>query len=176
MVVLWHASGHSSILHGCPWHPPCGPRTQAHCRILPVVICLSQTLSHACLYRSLFTLKLRKAYYISRHLFDGTFCSDNRSISVARTCTHPDGAPAAPRTLSTRWPSHLTHGSCKSWQPPVNQIALSPDLCINVEHSIAFHIATGVTSSSLHAVHCCRFVERGKIAAFLDPCGKRNLS
>jgi hypothetical protein len=40
--------------------------------ILPVVICLSQRLSHACLSKSFNTVKLRTAHYISYSLFDGT--------------------------------------------------------------------------------------------------------
>jgi hypothetical protein len=39
--------------------------------ILPVVICLSQRLSHASLSISICTVKLRKAHYISYSLFDG---------------------------------------------------------------------------------------------------------
>ena len=39
--------------------------------ILPVVICLSQRLSHASLSISIYTVKLRKAHYISYSLFDG---------------------------------------------------------------------------------------------------------
>src|SRR5436190_5583523 len=38
--------------------------------ILPVVICLSQRLSHACLSISNCTAKLRMAHYISYRLFD----------------------------------------------------------------------------------------------------------
>jgi hypothetical protein len=41
--------------------------------ILPVVICLSQRLSHACLSISNYTVKLRMAHYISYYLFDGSF-------------------------------------------------------------------------------------------------------
>jgi len=41
--------------------------------ILPVVICLSQRLSHACLSISTYTVKLRMAHYISYRLFDSTF-------------------------------------------------------------------------------------------------------
>jgi hypothetical protein len=41
--------------------------------ILPVVICLSQRLSHACLSISNYTAKLRMAHYISYRLFDSTF-------------------------------------------------------------------------------------------------------
>ena len=40
--------------------------------ILPVVICLSQRLSHACLSISNYTVKLRMAHYISYRLFDST--------------------------------------------------------------------------------------------------------
>lgn len=40
--------------------------------ILPVVICLSQRLSHACLSISNYTAKLRMAHYISYRLFDST--------------------------------------------------------------------------------------------------------
>ena len=39
--------------------------------ILPVVICLSQRLSHACLSLSDYTVRLRTAHYISYSLFDG---------------------------------------------------------------------------------------------------------
>ena len=39
---------------------------------LPVVICLSQRLSHACLSISNYTVKLRMAHYISHCLFDST--------------------------------------------------------------------------------------------------------
>jgi hypothetical protein len=38
--------------------------------ILPVVICLSQRLSHACLSISNYTVKLRMAHYISYRLFE----------------------------------------------------------------------------------------------------------
>lgn len=41
--------------------------------ILPVVICLSQRLSHACLSISNYTAKLRMAHYISYRLFDSAF-------------------------------------------------------------------------------------------------------
>jgi hypothetical protein len=40
--------------------------------ILPVVICLSQRLSHACLSISNYTAKLRMAHYISYRLLDST--------------------------------------------------------------------------------------------------------
>ncbi len=40
--------------------------------ILPVVICLSQRLSHACLSINDYTVKLRMAHYISYNLFDST--------------------------------------------------------------------------------------------------------
>ena len=54
--------------------------------ILPVVICLSQRLSHACLSISTYTVKLRTAHYISYDLFDGDFYMDTRSNSRANTC------------------------------------------------------------------------------------------
>jgi len=38
--------------------------------ILPVVIRLSQRLSHACLSINIYTVKLRMAHYISYSLFD----------------------------------------------------------------------------------------------------------
>ena len=41
--------------------------------ILPVVICLSQRLSHACLSISIYTVKLRTAHYISYSFFDSVF-------------------------------------------------------------------------------------------------------
>ena len=54
--------------------------------ILPVVICLPQGLSHACLSISIYTVKLRTAHYISNYLFDGTYYMDTRSNSRANTC------------------------------------------------------------------------------------------
>jgi hypothetical protein len=42
--------------------PPGGPRRIATWLILPVVICLSQRLSHACLSISNYTVKLRMAH------------------------------------------------------------------------------------------------------------------
>ena len=55
--------------------------------ILPVVICLSQRLSHACLsINNFIQVKLRTAHYISNNLFDGLFYMDNRSNSRANTC------------------------------------------------------------------------------------------
>ena len=52
--------------------PASEPTTIATWLILPVVICLSQRLSHACLsMRGLNTLKLRMAHYISNNFFDG---------------------------------------------------------------------------------------------------------
>jgi hypothetical protein len=58
--------------------------------ILPVVIRLSQRLSHACLSISTYTVKLRMAHYISYSLFDSPYYLDNRSNSRANTCTKPD--------------------------------------------------------------------------------------
>ncbi len=55
--------------------------------ILPVVIRLSQRLSHACLSISTYTVKLRMAHYISYSLFDSPYYLDNRSNSRANTCT-----------------------------------------------------------------------------------------
>jgi len=54
--------------------------------ILPVVICLSQRLSHACLSISNYTVKLRMAHYITHNLFDSTFYLDNCGNSRANTC------------------------------------------------------------------------------------------
>jgi len=54
--------------------------------ILPVVIRLSQRLSHACLSISTYTVKLRMAHYISYSLFDSPYYLDNRSNSRANTC------------------------------------------------------------------------------------------
>ena len=55
--------------------------------ILPVVICLSQRLSHACLSISTCTVKLRMAHYISYRLFDCTFYyMDTCGNSRANTC------------------------------------------------------------------------------------------
>ena len=56
-------------------HGPRGPLTGLTIvtwLILPVVICLSQRLSHACLSISNYTAKLRMAHYISYRLFDST--------------------------------------------------------------------------------------------------------
>ena len=40
--------------------------------ILPVVICLSQRLSHACVrINKFYSVNLRTAHYISNYLFDG---------------------------------------------------------------------------------------------------------
>ena len=54
--------------------------------ILPVVIRLSQRLSHACLSINLYTVKLRMAHYISYSLFDSPCYLDTRSNSRANTC------------------------------------------------------------------------------------------
>ena len=54
--------------------------------ILPVVIRLSQRLSHARLSINPFTVKLRMAHYISYSLFDSPLLLDNRSNSRANTC------------------------------------------------------------------------------------------
>ena len=55
--------------------------------ILPVVICLSQRLSHACLCLNNLNVKLRMAHYNSDHLLDfHTHYMDNRSNSRANTC------------------------------------------------------------------------------------------
>jgi len=54
--------------------------------ILPVVIRLSQRLSHACLSISTYTVKLRMAHYISYSLLDSPYYLDNRSNSRANTC------------------------------------------------------------------------------------------
>jgi hypothetical protein len=56
--------------------------------ILPVVIRLSQRLSHACLsIDAICTVKLRMAHYISNSLFDGPYYLDSRSNSRANTCS-----------------------------------------------------------------------------------------
>ena len=57
--------------------------------ILPVVIRLSQRLSHACLSTSTCIVKLRMAHYISYSLFDKAHYLDNRSNSRANTCKTP---------------------------------------------------------------------------------------
>ena len=55
--------------------------------ILPVVICLSQRLSHACLSISKYKVKLRMAHYISYRLFDSALSyMDNSGNSRANTC------------------------------------------------------------------------------------------
>ena len=58
---------------GCIIVSDSGVTIQVTWLILPVVICLSQRLSHACLSISLNTVKLRTAHYISYSLFDGFF-------------------------------------------------------------------------------------------------------
>ena len=62
--------------------------------ILPVVIRLSQRLSHACLSISNYTVKLRMAHYISYSLFDSIYYLDNRSNSRANTCFEDPTASA----------------------------------------------------------------------------------
>ena len=54
--------------------------------ILPVVICLSQRLSHACLGISFYIAKLRMAHYNSNNLFDDHSYMDNCGNSRANTC------------------------------------------------------------------------------------------
>ena len=61
--------------------------------ILPVVICLPQGLSHACLSISIYTVKLRTAHYISNYLFDGAYYMDTRSNSRANTCVKSNYPP-----------------------------------------------------------------------------------
>jgi hypothetical protein len=63
-----------TILSGAPNRASVGQprRTIVTWLILPVVICLSQRLSHACLSISNYTAKLRMAHYISYRLFDST--------------------------------------------------------------------------------------------------------
>ena len=57
--------------------------------ILPVVICLSQRLSHACLSSSENKVKPRMAHYISYGSLDRTYYLDNCGNSRANTCTEP---------------------------------------------------------------------------------------
>jgi hypothetical protein len=85
---------HYSVLPsgGEPTRPGLTPRAGTKIvtwLILPVVICLSQRLSHACLSISNYTVKLRMAHYISHNLFDSTFYLDNRGNSRANTCLKP---------------------------------------------------------------------------------------
>src|SRR5581483_11675553 len=54
--------------------------------ILPVVICLSQRLSHACLSSSENKVKPRMAHYISYGSLDRTYYLDNCGNSRANTC------------------------------------------------------------------------------------------
>ena len=81
----------SSVASAQP-HPLRAPAPRACSRnvetwlILPVVIRLSQRLSHACLSISTYTVKLRMAHYISYSLFDSPYYLDNRSNSRANTC------------------------------------------------------------------------------------------
>ncbi len=57
--------------------------------ILPVVICLSQRLSHACLSSSENKVKPRMAHYISYGSLDRTYYLDNCGNSRANTCAEP---------------------------------------------------------------------------------------
>ena len=57
--VMWHRSSNMAIAH-----------TIFTWLILPVVICLSQRLSHACLSLSYFLVKLRMAHYISYNMLN----------------------------------------------------------------------------------------------------------
>jgi hypothetical protein len=54
--------------------------------ILPVVICLSQRLSHASLSISFNTTKLRMAHYNSYNFREYNYYTDNRGNSGANTC------------------------------------------------------------------------------------------
>ena len=54
--------------------------------ILPVVICLSQRLSHASLRISVYTTKLRMAHYNSYSLCEGNCYTDFCGNSGANTC------------------------------------------------------------------------------------------
>ena len=61
------------LFGGAPGAPMASPGvTIVTWLILPVVICLSQRLSHACLSISNYKAKLRMAHYISYRLFDST--------------------------------------------------------------------------------------------------------
>ena len=55
--------------------------------ILPVVICLSQRLSHACLSLNYILVKLRMAHYISYNMLSCFAYMDNCGNSRANTCT-----------------------------------------------------------------------------------------
>ena len=61
-------------------------RDEATWLILPVVICLSQRLSHACLSSSKNKVKPRMAHYISYGSLDRTYYLDNCGNSRANTC------------------------------------------------------------------------------------------
>ena len=54
--------------------------------ILPVVICLSQRLSHASLSISLYTTKLRMAHYNSYSFCESNYYTDTCGNSGANTC------------------------------------------------------------------------------------------
>jgi hypothetical protein len=69
--------------------------------ILPVVICLSQRLSHASLSISFDTTKLRMAHYNSYNLREGNYYTDNRGNSGANTCTTLDFGKVALIRLRT---------------------------------------------------------------------------
>lgn len=69
--------------------------------ILPVVICLSQRLSHASLSISFYTTKLRMAHYNSYNLREGNYYTDNRGNSGANTCITLDFGKVALIRLRT---------------------------------------------------------------------------
>ncbi len=72
-ALLVSASQVLNISSGALRRPDGHPRrTIVTWLILPVVICLSQRLSHACLSISNYKAKLRMAHYISYRLFDST--------------------------------------------------------------------------------------------------------
>ena len=69
--------------------------------ILPVVICLSQRLSHASLSISFDTTKLRMAHYNSYNFRESNYYTDNRGNSGANTCITLDFGTVALIRLRT---------------------------------------------------------------------------
>ena len=84
---LTEASSTHSNIECCPPHGGAAPSSAVTWLILPVVICLSQRLSHACLSISIIPRNCRRLIktvmvYLMVHCY-----LDNRSNSRANTCT-----------------------------------------------------------------------------------------
>ena len=74
VASLIYASRHDSCVAPLTW------------LILPIVICLSQRLSHACLSINFYTVTLRMAHQKSHSLFDGIHYKDTFGNSRVNTC------------------------------------------------------------------------------------------